>query len=189
MDDRESRDSLVVQAVLDGDRSAFAELVTRYQRLVGSVAWRYGIRRDEIEDLVSEVFLKVFRNLHQYRPDHAFSTWLYRLAANHVLDHQRKKRREAGRSEMPEQLVDPADGPDERAEYGERSARVREALTELKPRYRDVLFLVYVEGLNVEETARTLGLPQGTVKSRLKRGRDGLRTILQRRLPELFEES
>jgi len=184
--DRAAQDQQVVRAVLDGDRDAFSALVSRYQKLVSSVAWRYGVRQEEIEDLVSEVFFKVFRNLHQYRPEHPFSTWLYRLAANHVLDHGRRARREAGRTEMPEQVRDTAAGPDERAEGTERMLLVRSALDELKPRYRKVLFLVYVEGMRVEEAARTLGLPQGTIKSRLKRGRDALRKILMRRNPEFF---
>jgi RNA polymerase sigma-70 factor (ECF subfamily) len=186
VEDRTAQDRHLVRAVLGGDAGAFADLVARYQNLVASVAWRYGVRHEEIEDVVSEVFFKVYRNLGRYRPDHPFSTWLYRLAANHVVDHGRRRRKEAGRTEMPEQVVDTAPGPRERAEGRERADLVREALGELTPRYREVLFLVYIEGLLVAEAARQLGLPQGTVKSRLKRGRDALRRILIRRNPEFF---
>jgi len=107
MDDRAEQDLQVVREVLRGGRNAFGALVTRYQRLVASVAWRHGVRREEIEDLTSEVFIKAYRNLHQYRPDHPFSTWLYRLAANHVVDHGRRARREGKRVEMPEQIENP----------------------------------------------------------------------------------
>ena len=186
MDDRAAQDQRVVQAVLEGDRNAFAELVTRYQKLVASAAWRYGIRQEEIEDLVSEVFFKVYRNLRQYRPDHSFSTWLYRLAVNHVLDHGRRSRREAHRVEMPLQLSDPGSGPGEQLEDRERQTLVRSALDQLRPRYREVLFLVYIEGLRVEEAAYTLGVPQGTIKSRLLRGREALRRVLVARNPEVF---
>ena len=189
MRDRAAEDLQVVRAVLEGDREAFTGLVTRYQKLIASVAWRYGVRREEIEDLVSEVFFKAYRNLGQYRPDHPFSTWLYRLAANHVMDHGRKARRSAVQSEMPEQLDDKRPGPGEQVEVNERASLIRAALNELRPHYREVLFLVYVEGFRVKETARTLGLPQGTIKSRLKRGREALRKILVRRSPELFGES
>ena len=79
MADRPDQDHRVVEAVLGGSQEAFGDLVTRYQNLVAGVAWRYGAPRGEIEDVVSEVFIKVYRNLHQYRPEHAFSTWLYRL--------------------------------------------------------------------------------------------------------------
>ncbi len=175
-----------MKRVLEGDAAAFAQLVDRYQKLVASAAWRYGVRRHEIEDLVSEVFLKVFKNLHQYRPDHLFSTWLYRLSANHVLDHMRRLRKERGRSEMPEQLADPAAGPDDGVEKTERAALVRACLDGLAERYRDVMFLVYLEGFSVDECSRTLGIPQGTVKSRLLRGREALRNALVRRHPEHF---
>jgi len=186
VEDQAAQDRNLVRAVLGGDAGAFGDLVARYQKLVASVAWRYGVRREEIEDVVSEVFFKVYRNLGRYRPDHPFSTWLYRLAANHVVDHGRRKKREAGRTEMPEQIVDTAPGPRERAEGRERAELVRGALQDVTPRYREVLFLVYIEGMLVADVARHLGLPQGTVKSRLKRGRDALRRILARRSPEQF---
>jgi RNA polymerase sigma-70 factor (ECF subfamily) len=181
-----AQDRELVQAALGGDPKAFASLVARYQRLVASVAWRYGVRREEIEDVVSEVFLKVYRNLGRYRPDHPFSTWLYRLAANHVVDHGRRRRKEAGRTEMPRQLIDSSPMPDERSELRERAELVHAALGELPVRYREVLFLVYLEGMLVAEAASQLGLPQGTVKSRLKRGREALRRILVRRSPQEF---
>jgi RNA polymerase sigma-70 factor (ECF subfamily) len=186
VDEQAAQDRILVRAVLGGDAGAFGELVAHYQKLVASVAWRYGVRREEIEDVVSEVFFKVYRNLGRYRPDHPFSTWLYRLAANHVVDHGRRKKREAGRTEMPEQIVDTAPGPRENAESRERAVLVRGALRKVAPRYREVLFLVYIEGMLVADVARHLGLPQGTVKSRLKRGRDALRRILVRRNPEQF---
>jgi RNA polymerase sigma-70 factor (ECF subfamily) len=87
---------------------------------------------------------------------------------------------------MPEQIVDEGPGPVEAAEGSERAAIVRDALRDVAPRYREVLFLVYIEGMLVADVARHLGLPQGTVKSRLKRGRDALRRILVRRSPEQF---
>lgn len=175
-----------MRAVLRGNRDAFGELVTRYQKLMASVAWRYGTRREEIEDVVSEVFFKAYRNLDRYRPEHPFSTWLYRLAANHVVDHGRRVRRRGHDVELPEGLDDPAPGPAESAESRERAELVRKALEELRPHYREVLFLVYIEGASVEQAARALGLPQGTIKSRLLRGRQALGRQLVRRHPEFF---
>ncbi len=186
MGDRAAQDPDVVRAVLRGDRDAFGELVSRYQKLVASVAWRYGTRREEIEDVVSEIFFKAYRNLHRYKPDHAFATWLYRLAANHVVDHGRRARRRAHDVELPEGLDDPAPGPAENAESRERAELLRATLEELRPRYREVLFLVYIEGASVEQAARSLGLPQGTIKSRLLRGRQALGRQLVRRHPEVF---
>jgi RNA polymerase sigma-70 factor (ECF subfamily) len=186
MEDRPAEDSRLVEAVLGGDGRAFGTLIGRYQGLVAGVAWRFGIRREEIEDVVSEVFTKVYRNLHQYRPDHPFPTWLYRLAANHVVDHARRARKERGREELPDQVTDTSPGPREGFETRERASLLRGAMEEIDARYREVIFLVYVEELKVEEAARLLGLPEGTVKTRLMRGRDALRKILTRRHPGYF---
>jgi RNA polymerase sigma-70 factor (ECF subfamily) len=87
---------------------------------------------------------------------------------------------------MPAQVADDAPGPEEWVEGRERRSLVREALSDIDPRYREAIFLVYVEGKRVDEVARTLGVPEGTVKTRLMRGRDALRKILVRRHPEHF---
>lgn len=180
MDDRAAEDRQVVNAVLQGDREAFGQLVTRYQRMIAGIAWRYGVQREEIEDVVSEVAIKSFRGLRHYRPDGPFSTWLWRVAVNHVLDRARKARRAGSLTELPAELPDPAPGPAEEFESREREARVQNALERIAPRYREAIHLVYVEGLTIEEAARILGAPTGTIKTRLMRGRDALRRILRR---------
>lgn len=95
-------------------------------------------------------------------------------------------KKERGRTEMPEQVEDHAPGAADTMETDERYALVREALRHVDDRYREVMHLVYVEGLKVEETARILGTPEGTVKTRLMRGREALKKILMRRNPEHF---
>ena len=187
MEDRPDQDHRLAEATLRGDQEAFRVLVTRYQRLVASVAWRYGIRPGDIEDLVSDVFLKVYKNLNRYRPDHPFSTWLYRLAVNHVVDHTRRARWEALRSELPEQITDGAPSAGQGLLEGERASLLRRALASLDPRYREAVTLVYVEGLKVEEVSRVLSVPEGTVKTRLMRGREALRKLLTQRHPGYFE--
>jgi RNA polymerase sigma-70 factor (ECF subfamily) len=186
MEDRTAQDQRLVRAVLDGDQPAFAELVGRYQRMVAGVAWRYGATSDEIEDLVSEVFIKTYNQLGRYRPEHAFATWLYRLAANHVVDHGRRKRKERGRAEMPEDVADTSVGIEAAYESRQKVGRLRAAMGELAPHYRETMFLVYVEGLKVDEAARELGLPIGTVKTRLMRGREALRKTMETRHPGYF---
>ena len=188
MEDRADLDRQLVASALAGNPEAFGDLVSRYQNLVAGVAWRYGVRREEIEDVASEVFLKVWRNLERYRPDHPFATWLYRLAANHVVDRSRRARKERGRTEMPEQVADPAPGASEDLDARERERLLREALRDLDPRYREAVLLVHVEGLKVEEAARILSVPVGTVKTRLMRGRLALRKALVARHPEHFAE-
>ena len=186
MEDRSAQDQRLVRSILQGDQESFGLLVGRYEKLVAGVAWRYGTRSEEIEDVVSEVFIKTYSNLHRFRPEHAFSTWLYRLAVNHVLDRARRARKERGRTEMPAQLADDAIDQDRDLESRERSMILRRALDDLQPRYKESMFLVYIEGLKLDEAARVLGLPQGTIKTRLMRGRHALRRILVRRHPEYF---
>ena len=188
MQDRTSHDLDLVRSILEGDQAAFERIVTDYQRLVASVAWRYGVGQEEIEDVVSEVFLKAYRNLHMYRPDHPFPTWLYRLAANHVIDHGRRKRKERARREMPREIADGSPTAREGLEQRERAALLRAALEELPRHYREVIFLVYIEGMKIDEVVNCLDLPQGTVKTRLMRGREALRKILTRRHPGYFGE-
>jgi len=178
MEDGAAADLALVEAVLRGDSAAFGELVARFQRLVASVAWRYGVSRDDIEDVVSEVFVKAYENLRRFRPDHPFATWLYRLAVNHVIDRGRRQAREQRRAELPEGLADPRPDPAALAAEHEDARRVRHALAGLPTHYREALFLVYVEGWKLEEVSRSLGLPLGTVKTRLMRGRSALRRAL-----------
>ena len=187
MAERPGEDHQLVRAVLDGDAESFRTLVTRFEKLVAGVAWRHGVRREDIEDVVSDVFLKVYGNLHRYRPEHTFATWLYRLTLNHLVDLSRRRRRAGKRAEMPADVADPAPGAGAGLIGGERAELVRSALTELDPRYREVLTLVYVEGWKVEATAQLLRVPEGTVKTRLMRGREALKKLLERRHPGYFE--
>jgi len=180
------RDQAAVEAARSGDHEAFGELVRRYQGMVAGVAWRYGTRREEIEDIVSEVFIKMYGSLDRFRPTHKFSSWLYRLAANHVIDHHRRNRKERGRVEMPEQIATNDRPAGETMEADERSRLLRAGLDALPNKYREPLVLVYVEGLKVDEAARILALPGGTVKTRLMRGRRALGKLLSARHPEMF---
>ena len=186
MEEGSAPDQQLIEAVLVGETEVFSELVRRYQRMVGSVAWRYGIRREDIEDVVNEVFIKVFRNLHRYRPDHPFSTWLYRLAVNHSVDFTRRRRRDRLQDEFPEQMEDPTPSQSSGVEQDEDATLLRAALDEVSPKYQEALKLVYIEGLKVEDAARALAVPVGTVKTRLMRGREALRKILVRRNPGHF---
>jgi RNA polymerase sigma-70 factor (ECF subfamily) len=184
----EADDLEAVRDVLAGRTERFSYLVRRYQRLVGSLVYRMGVPAEDSEDLVSEIFIKVYENLGRYRPDHAFSTWLYRIGANHVLDYQRRHRREKPRVELPETLPDPGPLPSASAERTEVSERVRRLLPLLDEKYRAVLILMHVEEKKVEEIAAILDLPSGTVKTRLARGRDRLAELIRLHDPGLLDE-
>lgn len=177
-------DARVIERILAGETALFEELVRRYQRLVASVAYKMGIRDADLDDMVSEVLLKAYRNLHRYRPEHAFSTWLYRLTSNRVLDELRARRR-SGRSEpLDDRHADPGPPTDRGVEDADRARAVAAALGQLPDDYRAPLVLLHMEGRKVSEIAYALGLPEGTVKTRLARGRERMRQILERRFPE-----
>jgi RNA polymerase sigma-70 factor (ECF subfamily) len=177
----------VVQAVLAGDPEPFARIVRQYQNLVGSVAYRMGVPSHAIEDVASEVFMKVYKNLHQYDARYALSSWIYRIATNHVLDEYRKH----GRT-RPVPLDDIAEPGDPRvnvagdSEATERDGLVRDAVLSLPDEYRRVLVLKHFEERSVDEIAGILGIPEGTVKIRLMRGRQRLGKLLSTQYPEHF---
>ena len=130
-----------------GDQAAWHELVTRHTRKVFGVAYRLCGRVDEAEDLTQEVFVKVFRNLHRFQEtDASFSTWLTAIARNQAIDHYRRRREE-------------------------RITLVRNGLRALPSDLREVLILCDLQGAAYEEIAQMLGVPLGTVKSRINRGR------------------
>jgi RNA polymerase sigma factor (sigma-70 family) len=184
----EADDLRAVNEVLAGRSESYEHIVRRYQRLVGSLIYRMGVSATDAEDLMSEIFIKAYENLARYRPEHAFSTWLYRIAANHVLDHQRRRRREKPHVEATETIAFVGPTASSEVERHETSERVRRLLPLLDERYRVVLILLHVEGKKVEEIAEILDLPTGTVKTRLSRGRERLARIIRENDPDLMKE-
>lgn len=173
-----------------GDGQAFARLVNLHEGMVYSLAVRLLGDREEARDLSQEVFLQVYRMLHRFEGRSSLRTWIYRIVVNQCRNRQRWwRRRRRDRSFGLEDLT-PADearlatqegdgdGPYERIERSERAGRVQEALLRLSFDHRAILLLREVEGLPCEEVGRTLGLPEGTVKSRLSRAREALRRSL-----------
>jgi RNA polymerase sigma-70 factor (ECF subfamily) len=181
----EPTDVELVREVLAGRVERFEVLVHRYQRLVATAALRMGIPREEVEDVTSEVFFKVYRSLHRYQPQHALSTWLYRITVNAALDRRRSRRRQAKQEEIPASLADGRPSAHAVTEAAQRTGLLRQALERVPDHYRAPLILVHVEGMPLEEAARALDLPEGTVKSRLFRGRSLLKEIIRRHYPAL----
>jgi RNA polymerase sigma-70 factor (ECF subfamily) len=181
----EPTDIELVGEVLDGRVERFEILVRRYQRLVATAALRMGVPRQEVEDVTNEVFYKVYRSLNRYEPTHALSTWLYRITVNAALDRRRSRRHDSKMDEIPASLPDSRPSPLERAGEGERALRLRKAVDRLPRHYRAPLVLAHVEAMPLEEVARVLNLPEGTVKSRLFRARAMLKEIILKHYPDL----
>jgi RNA polymerase sigma-70 factor (ECF subfamily) len=144
-----------------------------------------GTPRQEVEDVCNEVFYKVFRSLKRYRPNNALSTWLYRITVNAALDRRRAHRHDSQMDEIPDSLTDDRPSPHQTAALRERAGILHEALGRLPEHYRAPLILAHVEGLAIEEVARVLNLPEGTIKSRLFRARAMLKEIIRRHYPAL----
>ncbi len=177
-----SEDVTDVDRVLAGDPSAFEGIVRRWQGPLVNLAYRFCRDRGRAEELAQEAFLRAFRGLAKWRRDAAFSTWLFALATNLYCSELRR----FPLHEQPlEEAGDPADpGPAGGGlEERDRDRAIRRAVHRLPARYREALVLFYFHERDVAAVASGLGIPVGTVKARLARGRDMLKQKLQR----LFE--
>lgn len=159
-----------------GDQTAWRELVSRHTRRVFSLAYRFTGRVDEAEDLTQEVFVKIYQHLDRFQEaDAAFTTWLTTVARNQAIDHYRRRREERLRRADDPEILDgmatPEEGPHRSLEREERVQLVRRGIRALPQELREPLILCDLQGLPYEEIAGTLGIPLGTVKSRINRGR------------------
>ncbi len=175
----------LVRRCLVGDGGAQRELVRRYTPLVWSVCSRSGLASSEAEDVTQEVFWSAFLALRRYRGECRLSTWFYTLALRRMADYRRSPERRQLPSgmpsspEFPQVLAASGASPEAEAVTGQRRDRVRAALDALAEPSRSVLLAYYVGELPVSAIARTLDLPEGTVKSHLHRGRQALREKLR----------
>jgi RNA polymerase sigma-70 factor, ECF subfamily len=170
-------DEADVERVLAGDISAFEGLVRRWQRPLVNLAYRFCLDRGRSEEMAQEAFLRAYRSLRQWRKEAAFSTWLFAVATNVYRSKLRAIPARMVPLEEVTQLKD-SDPFDSRLEDEDRDRAVHNAVLALPARYREVLVLFYFHGLDIAATARSLGVPEGTVKARLSRGKETLRNRL-----------
>jgi RNA polymerase sigma-70 factor (ECF subfamily) len=172
-----SEDQSAVERVLAGDISAFEGIVRRWQAPLINLAYRFCHDRGRAEEMAQEAFLRAFRALNQWRKDAVFSTWLFALATNL---YRSELRRIPARTMSLDEVAEPADtrASDGGLEDRDRNSAVRRAVLNLPSKYREVLILFYFHDMDVTAAARSLSLPEGTVKARLFRGRELLRSKL-----------
>jgi RNA polymerase sigma-70 factor (ECF subfamily) len=180
----EPRDEDLVGRAVAGDISAFGILVERHERRVYNLAFRMTGREEDARDATQDAFLTALRRLSTFRGDAAFTTWLHRVTVNACYDLLRKRGRGPMLERDPERSVEPAPVADH-ADDVDLSVDVRRALLEVPEDYRVVMLLHDVHDLPYEEVAKIVGVPVGTVKSRLHRGRVALARIMG--LPGLGE--
>ena len=182
----------LVTALCQGVDDAYEILLQRYQQPVYNLVYRLMNDPSDASDIVQEVFLKVFKNIGGFRGNSSLKTWIYRIAVNEAYNHRRwfsrHQRREValgpeeGLRTYADSLADTSRTPFDQAADHETFALVEAALDKLNPKFRAVVVLRDIEDLSYEEIATVLDVSIGTVKSRILRGREALRKILEGRL-------
>jgi RNA polymerase sigma-70 factor (ECF subfamily) len=181
----------LVMAAREGDEKAFVALMRRYKDTIYFMLLKMVNNKTDAEDLTIEAFGKAFVNIHQYAPQFAFSTWLFRIASNNAIDFMRKKRAitiplETSNATEKSYKIDrninvreDTDTPEESYIRGQKAKILRKIVAKLKPRYRTLLELRYFKEYTYEEIAKELNLPLGTVKVQLFRSREMLFDLLK----------
>ncbi len=182
-DDRE-----LISRAREGDETAFRALLDRYERPVFNICLRMLRSREEAEDLAQEAFMKVFGMLERYNPAYAFSSWLFKITSNLCIDTIRKRRIDTLPMDQPvqsesgeyaRQYESPGDDPERVFAKGEKMKQLWDAIENLPPHYRVMILLRHQEDLSYEEIAETLDVPLGTVKARIHRAREMLKSRLE----------
>ena len=166
----------LIERCLAGDQQAWDQIVRQHWRKVFNLAYKFVGRHDEAEDLTQDIFLKIFKALHTFDRRANFQTWLISISRNLCIDHYRsvRKERETMARDVDASTLMPASR--ERSPYGELEqidlrVRIRQALAELPPTLREAVVLRDLQEFSYQEIADKLHLPEGTVKSRINRGR------------------
>jgi RNA polymerase sigma-70 factor (ECF subfamily) len=175
----------IIARCLDGDQAAWDAIVRQHWRRVFNIAYKFVGRHDQAEDLTQDVFIKLFRSLNTFDRRANFQTWLVSVSRNLCIDHYRsaRKEREAiNRDVDPNELTPIAPGPNAHAqlEHNDRVTLLRAALEALPPTLRSAVMLRDIQEHTYQEIATELRLPEGTVKSRINRGRAELARNIRR---------
>lgn len=187
-------DFQLVERAKEGDQRAYAELMQRYKDSIYFMTLKMINNKEDAMDLTVETFGKAFENLDRYKPDFAFSTWLFRIATNNSIDFIRKKRLSVismdsmvddEGDDRPLQIKSDSLNPEETSIKKQQSKELKDIVDKLPARYKTLIVLRYFDELSYEEIAQQLDLPLGTVKAQLFRARDLLSNVLNRRKKNL----
>lgn len=189
LSDKAKHDLVLVEAAKKGSQAAYAELMERYRESVYFTMFKMVKNTDDADDLTIEAFGKAFNRLEQYSPSFAFSTWLFKIASNNCIDFIRKKRikvtsMDSGFTRDNGEIIyfdakSNTQNPEEAIIQSQKVKMMRNLVSKLKPRYRELVELRYFEELSYEEIAETLNLPLGTVKAQLFRAREFLANMIE----------
>lgn len=186
--------AMLVRRCIAGDSAAWEEIVQNYNRRIYNICYRFAGSSDDAEDLTQDVFIKMYRTLSTYDPSKgAFVTWVTTITRNLLVDHFRKSKQDrqtdsidtaASEHEdvlpLSERIQDQSAPPDAHVRSREVSEQVHAALGKLSPELREAVILRDLQDMDYREIAAVLRVPEGTVKSRINRGRAELARLLQR---------
>jgi len=193
LSEKGKHDYKLVLLAIKGDEKAYAELLDRYKDAIYYMLLKMVNNKSDAEDLTIEAFGKAFKNIEQYTPNFAFSTWLFKIATNNCIDFIRKKKANLISLDQTSDDLEGAstplqsDTPDPEEDMikSQRIALMRNVVEKLKPRYRTLVELRYFSEYSYEEIATKLDLPIGTVKAQLFRARELLYNILKSTNPNI----
>jgi len=189
LSEKARNDLLLVDRARNGDEKAFALLLNRYRDSIYFMLLKMVNNPSDAEDLTIEAFGKAFRSLDTFTPNFAFSTWLFKIATNNCIDFIRKKQASPaivnqGSDENDIYTINiqsDAPDPEEALIIRQRIAELREVVSQLKPRYRNLIELRYYKEYSYEEISKELNLPIGTIKAQLFRAKTLLYNILNKK--------
>jgi len=184
----------LVRRCIAGDAEAWEEIVRTHSRRIYNICYRFTGSADNADDLAQEVFIKMYRTLASFDPDKgAFTTWITTMTRNLLVDHFRKTKQDratdsldAGLGEeedsatLSDRIPDTAPSADDRIQRRETQEMVQKAIQKLSPELREAVILRDIQDMDYKEIASALKVPEGTVKSRINRGRMELAKLLQR---------
>ena len=185
----------LVNRALEGDQKSYAELMERYRDAIYFMLLKMVNNKSDAEDLTLEAFGKAFKKIHQYTPNYAFSTWLFKIATNNCIDFIRKRKAnivsidqniddQEGQYISPTSMLSSGNpDPEEKLIKEQNIQLIQDIVSKLKPRYRKLVELRYFKEYSYEEIADELNLPLGTVKAQLFRARELLSNILNNSPP------
>lgn len=181
------QDFKLVQKAKKGDQQAYAELMGRYRDSIYYMLLKMVNNTSDAEDLMIEAFGKAFKNIDQYTPIFAFSTWLFKIATNNCIDYIRKRRTSTisidqtsdDQETQPITIQSDTLDPEEHMINDQKIKLLRDVVSKLKPRYKTLVELRYFQEYSYEEISEELDLPLGTVKAQLYRARELLHNILK----------
>ena len=186
--------SRLVRQCRTGDQQAWQQLVVSQHRRIYAICYRFTGSASDAEDLTQDVFLKLYRNLASFDVERgSFQTWITTLARNLLVDHFRRTRLERATNSLDagypgeedgaslaDRMADPHPTPEAHASGMELKVRIQQALAQLSPELREAVILRDLEDMDYKEIAQVLRIPEGTVKSRISRGRGELARLLHR---------